>query len=350
MNARPALRLLAACGFALAGCSSPAPPPPAPAVTAAPPPPETNSGLPKVEVAYRIAAPDTVLTPMPTGVVLLTKGNDARNIAFCHAFFKVYTSAAAVMKTNPGANVFQTFWPELPDKEVPKEIAADNLETGCKAMIDHYDYDKARRYLRAIARYLHKPAHPGAEPVGPVLLAMTGPDPAVRNVVLDASPLPFDPARPDDTQFGGLTTAWNDAASQATQNAGSVAGRPPAPKRKLAVAGKPATPPRPACPASVQRVKIKDVMVEVKVQPDTCSDQPTAPAPHDILAAVQHYTDPDNPAVAFGCKLIDTLKDEPAIKIVTAFVPGLVSMGGDLVKEAVCDGLISKTAALFESP
>jgi hypothetical protein len=106
---------------------------------------DNSSAIPPV-VGTEIAGPDTMLQPLPTGVLLLTEPKDGagfeRNMEVCEAFFRTLPSSdhlRAVADVAP--NIIATRWLNS-TSSVPS--------TDCQHLVNQYDYPRAARLLRQI--------------------------------------------------------------------------------------------------------------------------------------------------------------------------------------------------------
>jgi hypothetical protein len=320
------------------------PPAPAAAVAVASPPllsapvpapvgaAREQSNTPNVQVVYRMAAPSTIVAPMPTGIVLLSLGQDDRNIAFCTAFFALYPAAAEAMQRNPSINAFQTFW-------LLKSADAAAGPPDCDRIVrTDYDYKRAEFYLRLLGRQRR---------AGPILLATSGANPATRNVVLDASRVRFDPNHPDDS-FDKIARAWTVSAESATQSASYYASATHAATKVAAPIARAAIDqPPPDCAATAAPMVVGHVRVEVKVEPDSCA----AGAPKTGLgeasggwaATLGEKVDPEkDPLVGMWCRLTELADKSHFDDIIGAALPHGVAVVGGLANQAVCNGLIAE--------
>ena len=339
--------LAVACCIGLAGCSARLPPPaPAPApppVLAVPPmaaisvpapvgEAREQTNTPNVQVVYRMAAPNTIVAPMPTGIVLLSPGQDDRNIAFCNAFFTLYLPAAEAMQRNPSINAFQTFW-------LLKSADAAARPPDCDRIVKtDYDYKRASFYLRLLGQQRR---------AGPVLLATSGANPATRNVVLDASRVHFDPNNQDDS-FDQIARAWTVSAQSATQAASFYAAATPAVAKVAAPVAHPAiAPPASDCAATAAPIVVGHMRVEVKVEPDSCAaGAPTTgsgEASGGWAASLGAKVDPEkDPLVGMWCRLTELADKSHFDDIIGAALPHGVVVVGGLANQAVCNGLIAE--------
>lgn len=180
------IAIAASFALALGGCAalppdpSPFTPQPPPPRLSPPPPPLSNDpspvGMPGLgSTAREFAGPDTYLAPMPTAVVLLIEEHPTRNATFCDEFRK-FTDANDPRSdaTSQFTNRVLTRWPLV------KRITNERLQT-CHAMLDDYDFARAKRLL---ARFVPPTGTAAPGTAGPYFMQFL-PDGAV--ILVDGS-------------------------------------------------------------------------------------------------------------------------------------------------------------------
>lgn len=329
---------------------------------------QNPSIVPDIEIAHRIATRNTILTPMPTSIVLLKPNHDARNLAFCNSFFATYPSESEALRQNSAQNVLPIFWPETQPDGLPDPSIRDSPEQRtqkCDALIKNYDYQRAGWYLEAIQKDLAKPTKADPDPAGPVVLAMTNSDPAKDNIVLDASQLELNPQMTQGTEFTNFAKALNDAGQAAVarteETSLSQVPKQPSSKQAARVA---VTEPRVTCPTVsgvVDNIAItaRPLSCATVVNPNPPRPPLTRPAPgpgpapptttlSTIAARTAAYANPStDPALAFGCKFVEEFDDSIASALVQVAVPGIVVVAGKYAEKAVCSGLVANGLELI---
>lgn len=346
--------LLSACsasGPHGAGAPGAAPPPLAAPLVAPQAGPRAAPTQPATPVAgYRLAPPQGIMEPLPTGIVLLTDtvGRGPANQAFCESFFTRIKSADAGIEANE--NVVQIFWPTLRSNPGRPPAPGDDtaafhkkVAAWCTTFLsqddhndekDHYDYGRAARYLAALHLTTTQ---------GPVFLLTANGDLRHPDLVLDSG-------RADDTQVAGLAERIQQAAAGTAPNAEPMAltvAAHAAPRRVARAA-----PPRPApaagaaCTATITVTSNADGVVISSDAPVRCpaaalaasTRQPAGPAPSPAAAgapaglveAVVNLSSADtNPTMQHACDFLG---------VVLPFVddvPG-IGLGGKIFDVGVC--------------
>jgi hypothetical protein len=166
--------------------------------------------------ASQFAGPSTYLAPMPTAVVILTRGMDTRNRLLCEAYLELKNAGATITSRGGSApNLILTRWP----------LAAPQLEpdpSGCDRMVLGYDFTRAQRLLDG---FKPAPNAPAKGTQGPFIMEFL---PTGGVILIDGSDVPNDSL--EDWARGWVSAARAqsvvvnpvsaDAASAGTRAAG----------------------------------------------------------------------------------------------------------------------------------
>ena len=113
-------------------------------------------------VTRDFAGPETILTPLPTSIVLLRR-NDPRNDDICEGFLGDLEATDTALQADPFGNYIRTFW----------ILETNRVPTDCDDAITNYDFERARE----IGRRFDIEAMPAfllISPNGQEALKMTG--------------------------------------------------------------------------------------------------------------------------------------------------------------------------------
>jgi hypothetical protein len=93
---------------------------------------------------------------LPFGLVLLKKGDDARNAAVCSAFVNGIPTPEDVLQANPDASIILTYW-------LLKDPLSGTEELDCKNLLADYDFKRAAKLRNSYGR---------ASATGPIFLGL----------------------------------------------------------------------------------------------------------------------------------------------------------------------------------
>lgn len=194
--------LLAVVVLAASSCSkkvkeAPAPPPPPPAPIEAPSAPPFRVEYADFRLARAFAGPSTVIEPVPTAVLLLSRqAEKLRNELVCDAFLSLPDANDLRSQTLVDPNIIATRMLLSTDTPSPEELAS------CRSLLEIYDYERS---AALISRF-------GLEGSGPFFVVIFPSNTAEGTtpiLALDASPLA-------GSELLGFGQAWHKALSMAS--------------------------------------------------------------------------------------------------------------------------------------
>lgn len=163
-----------------------------------------------VVTTRELAGPTTYLGPMPTAVLVLVSGNDARNQQICNAFMTLPTTAQ-VQAGGVTPNIIPVRWPMTTDQVT---ASAD-----CTTLLRNYDYSRASQILQSVKNLTDSNgAATTLGTQGPYIVEIIPTPSGTVGLIADAS-LASQPA-----QFNQFVTAATDAL---LQTASAITTSPP---------------------------------------------------------------------------------------------------------------------------
>lgn len=144
---------------------------------------------------------------LPFGVILLRRGDEARNRALCNSFVNNISTTEEIRAADPSINIIATYW-------LLTRALSDAQLRDCDALLANYNYGRAQRVLAGYGK---------AGAPGPVFLALQ----LNRNLGIPANVFLLDLSRETPESVAMTTINWFDIVVDRSDDA--AAGQVPSP-------------------------------------------------------------------------------------------------------------------------